>query len=71
MAARLSHYEGERAVVFALPRGGVPVAAPIAEALHAPIDLVLARKMGSPFSLNWRWAQSPMAEATSSCATRT
>jgi putative phosphoribosyl transferase len=48
LAARLARYKGEQAVVFALPRGGVPVAAPIAAALHAPLDLVLARKIGTP-----------------------
>jgi putative phosphoribosyl transferase len=36
-------------VVLALPRGGVPVAAPIARALGAPLDLVLVHKIGSPW----------------------
>ncbi len=49
LAAKLSHHKGEKAVVFALPRGGVPVAAPIAEILGAPLELVLARKIGTPF----------------------
>ena len=49
LAAKLTQYEGQEAVVFALPRGGVPVAAPIAAMLHAPLDLVLARKIGVPF----------------------
>lgn len=49
LAAKLAHYKGEEAVVFALPRGGVPVAAPIAAMLPAPLDLVLARKIGAPF----------------------
>ncbi len=49
LADRLLKYRGEHVVVFALPRGGVPVAAPIAEALNAPLDLVLVRKIGVPF----------------------
>lgn len=35
-------------VVLALPRGGVPVAAEIARALKAPLDLVMVRKLGTP-----------------------
>ncbi len=35
-------------VVLALPRGGVPVAIPVAEGLQAPLDLVLVRKIGMP-----------------------
>lgn len=38
----------DRPVVCALPRGGVPVALEIARALHAPLDLVLVRKIGAP-----------------------
>jgi len=36
-------------VILALPRGGAPVAAEIAAALEAPLDLVLVRKIGVPF----------------------
>jgi putative phosphoribosyl transferase len=46
LAPRLS---GAEVVVFALPRGGAPVAAPIARALKAPLDLALVRKIGSPY----------------------
>jgi predicted phosphoribosyltransferase len=35
-------------VVLALPRGGVPVGAAIARRLHAPLDVVLVRKLGAP-----------------------
>jgi predicted phosphoribosyltransferase len=37
-------------VVVAIPRGGVVVAEPIAEALGGPIDLVIPRKVGAPFN---------------------
>jgi predicted phosphoribosyltransferase len=48
LARALAAYGGEDVVVLALPRGGLPVAAEVAEALHAPLDLVLARKIGAP-----------------------
>ena len=49
LAARLRTYAGRPdVVVLALPRGGVPVAFPVAEALDAPLDLFLVRKLGTP-----------------------
>ncbi|TDH63299.1 phosphoribosyltransferase [Dankookia rubra] len=48
LAERLRHLTGTNSVVFALPRGGVPVGMPIAEALGAPLDLLLVRKIGAP-----------------------
>jgi predicted phosphoribosyltransferase/dienelactone hydrolase len=48
LAARLMDLEYQSPVILALPRGGVPVAAEIARALKAPLDLVLVRKIGAP-----------------------
>jgi putative phosphoribosyl transferase len=48
LAAALAAYKNARPVVLALPRGGVPVAAEVASALGAPLDLVLVRKLGVP-----------------------
>jgi putative phosphoribosyl transferase len=49
LAARLSVWSGRTdVVVVALPRGGVPVAAEVADALQAPLDILVARKLGLP-----------------------
>ena len=49
LAKALTRYKDRKPIVLALPRGGVPVAAKVAEALHAPLDLLLVRKIGVPF----------------------
>lgn len=46
LAARLPEVEGR--VVLALPRGGVPVAAPVARRLGVPLGVLLVRKLGAP-----------------------
>ena len=48
LAARLVPMALDRPVVYALPRGGVPVATEVARALKAPLDLILVRKIGAP-----------------------
>lgn len=49
LAEKLRHYAGRPDVlVLALPRGGVPVAAEVARALKAPLDVFLVRKLGFP-----------------------
>jgi predicted phosphoribosyltransferase len=49
LARRLSAYATLRPVVVALPRGGVPVAAEIADCLDAPLDVIVVRKIGLPW----------------------
>ena len=48
LANRLSAYRDSDAIVLALPRGGVPVAFEVALALHAPLDVMVVRKLGVP-----------------------
>jgi putative phosphoribosyl transferase len=49
LARALAQYRDRDPVVLALPRGGLPVAAEIATALAAPLDVVLVRKIGVPW----------------------
>ena len=48
LASRLLPLRGTDAVVLGLPRGGVAVAAEVARALDAPLDVILVRKLGVP-----------------------
>src|SRR5947209_10371482 len=49
LAGKLAGYANRPDVlVLALPRGGVPVAYEVAQALHAPLDVFLVRKLGLP-----------------------
>ena len=49
LAAAVDHLRDRAPVVLALPRGGVPVAAEVARALDAPLDVIVVRKLGVPF----------------------
>jgi predicted phosphoribosyltransferase/dienelactone hydrolase len=49
LARALLAHDFEAPVIYALPRGGVPVARPIADALNAPLDILMVRKIGVPW----------------------
>jgi putative phosphoribosyl transferase len=48
LAENLIHYEADEAIVFAIPRGGIPVAIEVAKKLGCPLDLVIPRKIPIP-----------------------
>src|SRR3954453_14621627 len=48
LASQLARFAAANVLVLALPRGGVPVAYEVAEALEAPLDVFLVRKLGVP-----------------------
>jgi len=48
LAERLVFLRGQDVVVLGLPRGGVPVAFEVARELHAPLDVIVVRKLGVP-----------------------
>jgi putative phosphoribosyl transferase len=48
LAEALKEFEGKELVVLGIPRGGVVVANEVAEALGAPLDVVITRKIGAP-----------------------
>jgi putative phosphoribosyl transferase len=50
LAAYLTTYRDRDALVLGIPRGGVPVAAEVALALNGELDIIVARKLGSPVS---------------------
>lgn len=48
LAAELEREGYEADVVLGIPRGGLPIARPVADALDATLDIVVARKLGAP-----------------------
>ena len=50
LAVRLLEYEGQGAIVLAIPNGGVPVGLQVASVLKATFDLVIARKIPMPLN---------------------
>ena len=48
LANALAKYQGEDLIIYALPRGGVPLGVEIAKRLNAPLDLLITKKIGHP-----------------------
>lgn len=49
LAEKLKAYQSEKPLVFALPRGGVPVGCIVSKSLNAPLDIIVVRKIGAPW----------------------
>jgi len=47
LAGQLIQYKDQKPIILALPRGGVPVAFEVAKVLHAPLDIIVSRKIGA------------------------
>ncbi len=50
LAKKLEVFKGKDVIVLAIPMGGVPVAYEVAKELNAPLDVVMAKKIGAPFN---------------------
>jgi putative phosphoribosyl transferase len=50
LAGALQAYRGRDVIVLAIPRGGIPVGYEIAREFRAPLDVVMAKKIGAPFN---------------------
>ena len=64
LAERLLGYRGQKVHLFAIPAGGVPVAAEIARRLALPLDLIIVRKIQLPYTTEAGFgALNPAGEA--------
>lgn len=49
LVKKLLKYKDENPIIIALPRGGVVLGYEVAKALNAPLDVIVARKLGAPY----------------------
>ncbi|KKS64483.1 phosphoribosyl transferase [Candidatus Daviesbacteria bacterium RIFCSPLOWO2_01_FULL_43_38] len=50
LARALEKYKGKDIIIYALPKGGVVTATQVAKKLHAPLDILIIRKIGHPYN---------------------
>lgn len=50
LADNLQQFKDENVVILAIPRGGLPLGAIVAQSLHAPLDVALSKKIGHPYN---------------------
>ena len=50
LADNLQQFKDKNVVVLAIPRGGLPLGAIVAQSLHAPLDVALSKKIGHPYN---------------------
>lgn len=60
LSEKLLDFKNQDVVVFALPRGGVPLGVEVAKRLNAPLELIITRKIGHP--LNSEYAIGAISE---------
>lgn len=65
LAEHLKGYKGKKAVVYALPRGGVVLGVEVAKELKLPLDLLIPRKIGHPYNPEYAIAAVTESEVVS------
>ncbi|OEF98767.1 phosphoribosyltransferase [Desulfuribacillus alkaliarsenatis] len=50
LAHELMIFKNDHPVILALPRGGIPIAAPIVKQLNTDFDIIIPRKIGAPYN---------------------
>jgi len=66
LAEKLMKYQAEKPIIMALPRGR-SIGYEVAQALQAPLDVFMVRKVGLPGILNFGWERGPGVQILMRC----